>query len=1017
MSTSEPSDSVMAMLIDGEDDQEVHELQTDARTPIPKQRREISPSLSSNYGGDGDEGRRKKVLALSDTEGLFCPICMEAWESQGDHQKLRRTQLGSPDCSILALQNIVVSPTNEKCWINMVSSRGKSDITRCLPCGHVYGLSCIRRWIQQHGGIVAKCPQCNSKYNLKDIIKLFGSPIVVLDESLLKKVRSYEAEVASLKTERASLLAIQDDLFRVQENLFKELTNQGEKLSCRGDAASGEKGIEQRQSKQWDHHSAHNFLKEGILHCKFHLECELAVEGARLFDMDASSQTLVLARRISGLGGTHMLKKVNLMSPQQSEDIQLPPGTKPIKDLHVSPCGRFTLLASLGKKLSFLSLGSNSFVITYDLPDGLLLMFDMRFSKLPLLSLAGLTSRPIHTIHSLVQNRAFSHTSHKLLTSSSSGPCVWNMGSAGPAGERPFLIPGLEDQGVCTSVAYSPSTDNIVASYHPKTDTSARPSGSQVLIKRVDDCFYHKIGSVPVQLNDFQLRKSAIVDIPDCYPLFAYGEELTRGLWLRELPSLKVSQNLEPHQHSILDVKYARSQDKGLLGCLSEDKLQLFSAATKGRGSIRFYLFAEGLGVEEATPSQAGHTTSLTEGSWPLFWFLQLAVSVSKTLEVASQHFTVVCIKEWSLDMETMSVNTGNSHSNKRQASEHSETTSEEKRPAVKEVSTPVFVNHAAIAWHERRKKWVGNQRVQRAEKDPIISWSTSYEDLLSTNESFPEPIPLTEMVDFLVDIWHDEDIQKEEKAVHKTIREAAKRNDMATAKALAKEIVMSRKVVNRLHENKAQLNSISMHLGESVALARTVGHLSKSTEVMKLVNNLMKAPEMAITMHEFTKEITKAGVIEEFVDDALDTALDSEDIEEETEEEVERVLSEIAGETAAQLPEAVRKERTKVAAQRASTSQEEAIAEGADNEEELEVLRARLAQPSSYALTADNHRGMRNRHALPRAGVRLCCKAKAIYSILTVTIFGILAELGLLLVLLTDLCPTRRPYLRIPPA
>lgn len=29
----------------------------------------------------------------------------------------------------------------------------------------------------------------------------------------------------------------------------------------------------------------------------------------------------------------------------------------------------------------------------------------------------------------------------------------------------------------------------------------------------------------------------------------------------------------------------------------------------------------------------------------------------------------------------------------------------------------------AATAWHERRKKWVGNQRVQRAEKDPIIRY------------------------------------------------------------------------------------------------------------------------------------------------------------------------------------------------------------------------------------------------------------------------------------------------------
>ena len=77
----------------------------------------------------------------------------------------------------------------------------------------------------------------------------------------------------------------------------------------------------------------------------------------------------------------------------------------------------------------------------------------------------------------------------------------------------------------------------------------------------------------------------------------------------------------------------------------------------------------------------------------------------------------------------------------------------------------------------------------------------------------------------------------------------------------------------------------------------------------------------------EFSRSDTyfliQAGVIEEFVNDAVDTALDSEDIEEETEEEVDKVLTEIAGETAAQLPEAVRKERTKLPAQRASTSQE----------------------------------------------------------------------------------------------
>lgn len=122
-----------------------------------------------------------------------------------------------------------------------------------------------------------------------------------------------------------------------------------------------------------------------------------------------------------------------------------------------------------------------------------------------------------------------------------------------------------------------------------------------------------------------------------------------------------------------------------------------------------------------------------------------------------------------------------------------------------------------------------------------------------------------------------------------------------------------------------------------------------------------------------------QAGVIEEIVNDAVDTALDSEDIEEETEEEVDKVLTEIAGETASQLPQAVQKEKTKLPAQTASTSrqvckhdflfqllcmniarnckelnsvvsflQEEAIAEGVDDEEELEELRARLANVRS---------------------------------------------------------------------
>ena len=50
----------------------------------------------------------------------------------------------------------------------------------------------------------------------------------------------------------------------------------------------------------------------------------------------------------------------------------------------------------------------------------------------------------------------------------------------------------------------------------------------------------------------------------------------------------------------------------------------------------------------------------------------------------------------------------------------------------------------------------------------------------------------------------------------------------------------------------------LSFFLVDFSAIARTVGHLSKSAEVMKLVNNPMKAPDVAVTMQEFSKEMIK---------------------------------------------------------------------------------------------------------------------------------------------------------------
>ncbi|KAK9127527.1 hypothetical protein Syun_016324 [Stephania yunnanensis] len=314
-------------------------------------------------------------------------------------------------------------------------------------------------------------------------------------------------------------------------------------------------------------------------------EDELVVDGARVFDMDADGKILILARRLPGMGGTHLLTKISLMYPYDSENIPLAPSIKAVKDLRVSPCsGRLALFASLGKKLSVLSLESNNIVLSYDLPapawscswdnnssyhiyaglqNGMVLVFDMRQTAGPLESISGLTCRPVHTIHSLAHYPCLPSGVKTILTASAIGPCVWKTGGVG---ERPFLIPEVANEGVCISLAYCPSSNDIVASYRPQVRTafdivgsqlplSQSPSvlgqgvrGSHVAIKRVNDGCYQKLGSTSANVNNVRMSKSAIVTLGNCNPLFAYGDEITHGLCLSEGPSLRVIQNLKPHE-------------------------------------------------------------------------------------------------------------------------------------------------------------------------------------------------------------------------------------------------------------------------------------------------------------------------------------------------------------------------------------------------------------------------------------------------------------------------------------
>ncbi|NWI54005.1 RFWD3 ligase, partial [Calyptomena viridis] len=85
------------------------------------------------------------VAPLDEEEGDTCTICFEQWTNAGDHR------------------------------------------LSALRCGHLFGYTCIERWLKGQAG---KCPQCNKKAKRSDIVVLYARTLKALDTSEQEHMRS-----------------------------------------------------------------------------------------------------------------------------------------------------------------------------------------------------------------------------------------------------------------------------------------------------------------------------------------------------------------------------------------------------------------------------------------------------------------------------------------------------------------------------------------------------------------------------------------------------------------------------------------------------------------------------------------------------------------------------------------------------------------------------------------------------------------------------------------------------------
>merc|ERR1712061_650195 len=181
--------------------------------------------------------------------------------------------------------------------------------------------------------------------------------------------------------------------------------------------------------------------------------------------------------------------------------------------------------------------------------------------------------------------------------------------------------------------------------------------------------------------------------------------------------------------------------------------------------------------------------------------------------------------------------------------------------------------------------------------------------------------------------------IKREEAKVTRSLEEAAKKGDKESCQILAKELINSRKAVTKLYTAKSNLNSVQMQMKSQLATLKGAGTLQTSAEVMKSMSQLVKLPEIQKSMMELSREMMKAGVIEEMMEDTMESITEADDMEEEADAEIDKVLFELTagklGEAPAALKDTLPAPRPTAAA--VAAEQEE------ESEDDMEEMQSRL--------------------------------------------------------------------------
>lgn len=135
--------------------------------------------------------------------------------------------------------------------------------------------------------------------------------------------------------------------------------------------------------------------------------------------------------------------------------------------------------------------------------------------------------------------------------------------------------------------------------------------------------------------------------------------------------------------------------------------------------------------------------------------------------------------------------------------------------------------------------------------------------------------------------------LEKQEKTLITQIKHSAQKGQMGAAKIQAKDLVRTRRYIEKFYGMRSQLQKISLRLQTHRTNEQMMQAMKGATMALGSMNRSMNLPALQRIAMEFERENDIMEQRQEMMDDAIDDAMDV-GVEEEGDEVVEQVLEEI---------------------------------------------------------------------------------------------------------------------------